>query len=60
MVLMHVVVQCVWFIRAGNSRIASEPVDAQRDLSVVYEDVRLFSQEPCNLEGSITDVLTII
>jgi len=42
---------------AGNSRVSSEAVDAERDLSVVYEDVRLFPQEPCNVEGSFARVL---
>jgi len=45
---------------AGDSRVTSEPADTQRDLSVVHEDVRLFPQEPRNLEGSFTNMLTVV
>jgi len=38
-------------ICAGNSRVSSEAVDTQRDISVVYENVRVFPQESRNLEG---------
>jgi len=53
----------VWYISftiAGDSRVTSEPADTQRDLSVVHEDVRLFPQEPRNLEGSFTNMLTVV
>jgi len=55
--------QCLYvndvsFTHAGNSRVSAQAVDTERDLPMVYENIRFFPQEPCDLEGSFADLLT--